>query len=81
MGGGVADRWAAKDEQPTRLPPYPSKKPFTSVIHSVMPFTQDIKIQLHPLCANNVKTHYNWSPWDDSSTKRAKIAYYIKAVN
>ena len=61
--GGVADGWAAHALQHTHptQPMHPTYQPFTSVIHSMMPVTKFIKTQLNPLCANNVKTHYNWS--------------------
>ena len=64
----MTDGWAVRPLQPTHptqpmyLSYHTSEKPFASVILSVMPVTQNIKSQHNPLSANNVKTHYNWSP-------------------
>ena len=57
------------DEQTTHLSTHPSEKPLSLVICSGMPLIQNIKAQLNPFCAYNVKLHYNWSPQGDMALK------------
>jgi hypothetical protein len=72
------DGWGGRWVGCSSLADHPSATQCLSpqVFLSMMPFSQDMKIQLNSFSANNVKTHYNWLLEGNGGTETANLVVH-----